>query len=753
MATTEDKVGALESPYTYIGKSRPREDSPAKLVGAGGYVADLDPVGSWYAHLVLSPHPHARVRGIDGTAALALPGVKAVYTGNELPEAGLFAVDEVFYAGEPVAVVVADHPVVAEDAAELVEVDYEVLPAVVDPERAMRRDAPVVRQLEETAGRADAGAHGDTAGGGEVEERPNNVSAVIRYRRGDVKAARASADAVITRRYHLPPLYQGFLETHGSSAEAARTGETTIWTTTQGQFMVRNQVKRLLKLPDYRVRVVGATVGGGFGGKGVLLEPLVATLSNRLGKPVAMLLDRQQDILVNNPGPAADIEVTLAGRRDGTLTSLEARVVFDNGAEQGGSAGIACMMLSGTYKIPNLDVVGYDVMTHKVPIGAYRAPGAPQAYFALESAVEELAHALHVDPIALRLQNAMREGDERPDGRAWPRIGLIECLEAAKDHPFFQQPLGPHEGIGVAVGGWPGGLEPAAAACQVSSEGRLVVQVGSMDITGTNTTFQLIAAEALGVSPDDVHVVFSDTSSAPYAGMAGGSKTTYTVGVAVAEAAKEVRRQVLEVAAERLEAAVEDLDLTAGVVSVKGVPGRSLTLAEIARDTARFGGRTAPLIAQGRSAVTKGAPGFAVHAARVWVDPDTGEVQVRGYLAIQDVGRALNPKEVEGQILGGVAQGIGRALYEDLAYDDRGQPVSTSFLDYQMPTFHDVPRVEVVLVEVPAEHGPYGAKGVGEPPAIPGAAAVANAVAAATGRRVTTLPITPERVWEASPAD
>ncbi len=739
-----------DSPYTYIGKSRRREDGPAKLVGAGGYVADLDPAGSWYAHLVLSPHPHARIRGIDTREAAEVPGVKAVYLGDALPEADLLAQSEVFYAGEPVAVVVADDPVVAEDAAELVQVDYEVLPAVVDPTAAMRPDAPLVRQLEDTAGRADAGAHGDTAGGGgRTEQRPNNVSAVIRYHRGDAEGARERADVVVTRRYHLPPLYQGFLETHGSSAHAARTGETTIWTTTQGQFMVRNSVKRLLKLPDYRVRVVGATVGGGFGGKGVLLEPLVAALSQRLGRPVAMLLDRQQDILVNNPGPAADIEVTLAAGQDGTLSSIEARLVFDNGAERGGSAGIACMMLAGTYRSPHLDVVGYDVMTHKVPVGAYRAPGAPQAYFALESAMDELARALKMDPIALRLKNAVAEGDERPDGRTWPRIGLRECLAAAQDHPFFREPLGPHEGIGVAAGGWGGGLEPAAAACQVTSEGRLVVQVGSIDITGTNTTFALIAAEELGLSPDEVHVAFTDTAHAPYAGMAGGSKTTYTVGLAVAEAAKAVRRQVLEIAAHRLEAAVEDLDLREGTVQVRGVPGRTVTLAEIARDTARFGGRTAPLIAEGRSAITKSAPGFAVHAARVAVDPDTGEVRLTGYLAIQDVGRALNPKEVEGQILGGVAQGIGRALYEDLAYDDGGQPVSTSFLDYQMPTFHDVPRVDVVLVEVPAEAGPYGAKGVGEPPAIPGAAAIANAVAAATGRRVATLPITPERVLAA----
>jgi CO/xanthine dehydrogenase Mo-binding subunit len=748
MASTQTDAKERSGPYTYIGKSMPREEGPAKLVGAGGYVADLDPAGSWFAHLVLSPHPHARVRAIDDTAAKKLPGVKAVFRGSELAEASLFATDEVFYAGEPVAVVVADDPVVAEDAAELVEVDYEILPAVVDPERAMQRDAPVVRQLEDTHGRADEGAHGESVAGAE-EQRPNNVSSVVRFHRGDVAAAKAAAATVVSRRYRLPPLYQGFLETHGSSAETTRAGETTVWTTTQGQFAVRNQVKRLLNLPDYRVRVVGATVGGGFGGKGVLLEPLVATLSRRLGRPVAMMLDRQQDILLNNPGPGADIEVTLAATRDGTLTALEARLVFDNGCERGGSAGGAASGLAGVYRVANLDVVGYDVMTHKVPVGAYRAPGAPQAYFAIESAMDELARALNMDPVELRLKNAVREGDERPNGRPWPRIGLVECLEAAQGHPFFREPLGPNEGIGVAVGGWGGGLEPAAAMCQVSSEGRLIVQVGFIDITGTNTTMALIAAEALGVSPDQVHVESSDTSRAPYAGFAGGSKTTYTVGVAVAEAAKEVRRQVLEVAASRLEAAVEDLDLKDGRVSVKGVPGRSVTLAELARDTARFGGQTPPLIGHGRSAVTKSAPGFAVHAARVKVDPDTGEVRVTGYLAIQDVGRALNPKEVEGQIMGGVAQGIGRALLEDLAYDATGQPVSTSFLDYQMPTVHDVPRIDVVLVEVPAEDGPYGAKGVGEPPAIPGAAAIANAVASATGRRVTDLPITPERVLAA----
>jgi len=742
----EEEIVVAEA--RYIGQSLRRQEGPAKLKGRGGYVQDYALRNMTFARLILSPYAHARVTAIR-TEGAELPGVVGVFTAASLPHTGLLAERETFYVGEPVAVVVAEDPAVAEDAAERVEVDFEPLSAVIDPLEALAEDAPPVRTGEVEAS-ADAGAHGETAGGaGAVEVRSPNVANTTRYQRGDVEQGFREADVVVERTFRLPWVYQGFMETHGSTADTDADGGIHVWTATQGQFMVRRSVAQHLGVGLQDVTVSGTTVGGGFGGKTVLLESLVAALTRAVGRPVSVILDRLQDFLVNNAGPGAIIKVKLGGKKDGSLTAMQVESIFDCGAEGGAPAGLAAFMMGATYRCPNLDLVGLEVLTNKTPNGAYRAPGAPQAYFALESAVDELVRRLDWDPVEFRLKNVSREGDPQPSGRPWPRTGLYECLKRLSEHPRWKnRPRKPGRGVGVAVGGWNGGLEPAAAACQIHGDGTVVVQVGSVDITGTNSAFRAIAADVLSIPIDRVRVQYSDTAQAPYAGMAGGSKTTYTVGAAVKAAAEEVRRQVLEMAAERLEASTEDLEIENGVVSVKGVPGRGVTVAELAAGTVRFGGTHAPLFAQGRSAISRQAPGFAAHLAEVAVDPETGLVRLVGYLAIQDVGKALNPREVMGQIHGGVAQGIGRAMLEALSHDESGQLTGTSFMDYLLPTSHDVPDIEVELVEVPAPDGPFGAKGVGEPPAIPGAAAIANAVYDATGVRITDLPITPDAVLE-----
>jgi CO/xanthine dehydrogenase Mo-binding subunit len=401
-------------------------------------------------------------------------------------------------------------------------------------------------------------------------------------------------------------------------------------------------------------------------------------------------------------------------------------------------------MIGGAYRVPNLDLVGSDVATHKTPVGAYRAPGAPQAFFALESAVDELAHLLEMDPIELRLKNASREGDPRPDGSVWPAIGLVECLEEARRHRLYTQPLEAGEAVGVAVGAWGGGREPAAAVCKVDPDGTLRLQLGSQDISGTDTTLAMIAAETFGTSLDKVRVEGGDTDNTPYAGMAGGSKITYTVGPAVQRAAAEARRQLLEIAAEELEADPGDLLVEDGHVKVSGVPGRALSVGHLAGLAEQFGSRYLPVQGQGRAAIVEQSPMFTVHLARVRVDRDTGGFALTGYAAIQDVGRALNPPEVEGQVHGGAVQALGRVLGEEMRWDADGQLRNASFLDYALPSIDQVPEIQVSFVEVPSAAGPFGAKGVGEPPAVPGPAAVANAVFRATGCRLTSLPIDPE---------
>ena len=413
------------------------------------------------------------------------------------------------------------------------------------------------------------------------------------------------------------------------------------------------------------------------------------------------------------------------------------------------------MIAGSLYRYANLRLDGTEVLTHKAGTGAYRAPGAPQGAFALESTLDELARALGMDPLELRLKNAAREGDIRADGSRWPRIGLIECLESAADaYRAERQAAGPNEGVGIAAGGWPGAVESASAVCRLNADGSLQVVLGAVDLTGTNTTFGIITAEAFGLDdPSQVRVTTVNSDAAPYAGGSGGSKVTYTIGPAVLRAAEDARNQVLHIAAAELEASIDDLELVNGRVQVRGVPGKSTTLAEIFSVSASFGATHPPVLGRGQTVVTDYSPGVAVNISRVRVDPETGRVEPLRFISVQDVGRAINPATVESQMHGGAVQAVGWGLYERILWDEQGTPLTASLMDYAIPKASQSPGLDTRLVEVPSEFGPYGAKGVGEPPVIPGAAALANAIRDACGARLTELPITSERVRQALATD
>jgi CO/xanthine dehydrogenase Mo-binding subunit len=735
-----------------VGTPLRRPDAPDKLRGRARYLPDVRLAGARYARLVLSPHPHARILEVDAREALEVWGVEGVYTARELGEAGLLAQEEVLYVGHPVAVVVARDPYAAEDGAERVRVTYEPLPTVVDPEAALKPDSPPTR-TQKGRGSADAEAHGSAVAGEEGEDHPRNAGQVVTFRRGQAEEAWARTAVVVEDTFFVPRVHQGYLETQGVAA-LEESGRITIWASTQGAFFSRRYAAQLTGHGEMDLRVVATEVGGGFGGKTGLLEPLAARLAEVTKKPVVLTLDRSQDMLVARPAPGARVTLRLGADREGNLTALEAYILFDAGADRGAPVGIAALLLGSVYRVPYLSIRSVEALTHKTPPGAYRAPGAPQVAFALEVAMNRLARQLGMDPIELRRKNLSLPGDPMADGRPWPAHGAAQVLEAMANHPLWRERhrLGPDEGIGVALGVWPGGLEPAAAACRVNPDGTVTVLTGSTNLTGTNTALAAIAAEALGLDPERVRVVQGDTDTAPFAGMAGGSKITYTVGRAVLLAAQEVRRQVLELAAQRLEADPQDLEIRQGRVEVRGVPARSLSLEELAQLSTRFGSPYAPLEGEGRVAIRSQAPGFAGHLAKVRVDRETGQVQVTEYVAVQDVGRALNPPEVEGQISGGTAQGLGRALAEELLHDETGQPVNVTLADYALPVATQVPPVQAVLVEVPAPEGPLGAKGVGEPPAIPPAAAVTSAVEEVTGRTLSRLPLRPEEVLGLAPS-
>ncbi|MFO7169678.1 MAG: xanthine dehydrogenase family protein molybdopterin-binding subunit [Chloroflexota bacterium] len=737
-----------------------------KITGRARYAADLNLPGMLHARLVLSPYAHAKITKIDTSAAAAMPGVVAVYTAEDLPtrdravnsrHSAVLAKEKVLFRGQPVVAVLGETEAAARDAADAVVVEYEPLEPLVDVTRALAEDAPPIWPNGLPKEGADlTAAHGETAKVGSDEEAlPPNVHEASHEVRGNVEQGFREADVVVERIYRTPIVHQGYLEPHASVAEYdPYRGTVTVYTSTQGQFQVRDEVARLISFPKSKVRVVPMTLGGGFGAKYGIIDPLVAALAIASKRPVKLVLTRTEDFLTTTPSPATIIELKTGAKRDGTLTALQARVIMDNGVFPFAVGGVVSNLMGGYYRCPNVQIDVYEVLTHKPQAGAYRAPGAPSASFAIESNMDEMARALGMDPLEIRLKNAVQAEEPTGNNNPWPDSGLTKVLQTLAEHPAWKnRTKGPNEGIGIAVGGWINGRSPAAAICRVSSDNTVSVHVGSVDISGVNSSLVLIAAEILDVPPDQVVLIQGDTRDGPYAGPSGGSQTTYSVSGAVAGAARVVRERLLKVASDHFEVGTEDLEMSGGFVGVKGVPDRRISIGELAQIAESHNNGDGPIIGEGRSTLERSASGFVVHLAKVAVDPDTAQVTLKQYVAVQDVGFALNPTMVEGQIHGGSVQGIGWGLYEQMVYDEYGQLLTASFMDYALPQFDQVPDIEAVMVTNPSPNHPFGARGVGEPPITAGAAAIANAVRDATGVRVTEIPIRPEVLWRAMHAN
>jgi CO/xanthine dehydrogenase Mo-binding subunit len=650
-------------------------------------------------------------------------------------------------------VVVAETEAAAEDAAELVVVDYTPLETVLDLEAALAPGAALARTPSDDDASGMESVHA-AVGGGDEELPEEDLSGNVLKRGfrsdGDVETALAESDAVVALKVTTPWVYQGYLEPQTATAWIEPGGTLVVSASTQGAFLTRSELAELYGLGRDKVRVRAAPIGGAFGGKLVIIEPLVAGAALALRRPVRLVLTRSEDFQATNPAPALVYELRVGATRNGDFTALDARVLLDRGSTiEWGIEDIASTLVAGPYRWPAFAIRTYGIQTNRVTLGAYRGPGAPSAAFAIESALDELAERLELDPVELRLRNAVVEGDMGVSGRAFPVIGAREVLEAVRDHPIWSDrgSVGPDEGIAMAIGYWPGGNEPGTAACRLDEDGHLTVVTAVSDLTGTMTTFAAIAAQVIGLPADRVRVVTADTASAPYAGVSGGSKITYTVGRAVQKAAEEVRERLLHIASEELEIAASDLEIVDGEVRAVGAPDRSLSVQELAEKALAWGGQYEPVQGHGGAAQPAPSPAAAAHIAHVRVDRDTGEVELLRYAVVQDVGHALNPALVEGQMRGGAAQGIGWALYEELRHDENGRLLSGSFLDYAIPTAERVPEIDTVIVEVPAPAGPFGAKGVGEPPVIAAPAAIANAIQVAVGVRPRELPMTAPRVW------
>jgi len=749
---------------TAIGRSIPRIDGGPKVTGRARFAADIGARGLLHARPVLALPAHALIERIDASTALAIPGVVAVLTAADLPivTEGTgrlhepLARREILWAGQPVALVVAETAEAAADAATLVVVETTTLEPVLDLDRAVVPGAARAR-LERAA--EEAGATGESqhaaVGGGAEEFTPDepvseNVVARSGYRRGDVTAALAGCDVIVEGRFTTSWVHQGYLEPQVAMAELDDDGVLHITSATQGTFYTRSEVAKLFGRSMASVRVTGATLGGGFGGKTMVLEPLAAAATLVLRRPVRVELTRLEDFRMTNPAPAAVLDVELGATCDGRLRGLRARLRFETGGFGENSVeGIAAILTVGPYHWDAHEIVAYGVETNRVATGAYRAPGASQATFALEQLIDELAGRLGIDPIEFRRRNLVAPDDEMADGTPWGGIGLDECLLRLSDHPLYRDraSLPDGEGVGLAAGAWPGSRQPASAICRLEADGRATVVTGVVDISGTMTGFATIAAEGLGIAAGEVSVIAADTAAAPRSPVSGGSVITYSTGGAVQRATDALREKILAYAATLLEIDVRDLELVDGVVQPKGTPERGLTLAEIGASLDGFTSAFEPLEGHGGTVPPVLAPLTSAHLVRVRVDRETGAVAVLDYVIAQDVGRALNPAIIEGQLHGGATQGLGWALHEAMVHDENGQLLTGTFLDYAMQTATAVPTFETIIVEVPAPDGPYGAKGIGEGPVCGAAAAVANAIAAATGVRFRELPMTPPRIW------
>ncbi|HTK44349.1 MAG TPA: xanthine dehydrogenase family protein molybdopterin-binding subunit [Patescibacteria group bacterium] len=749
-----------------IGLARPRPDAPAKARGATRYAADRRIHGLLHARLVLATHAHARVVAIDSDAALATPGVVAVLRAADLPITARgrdrlsvpLARSEVVFAGQPVALVVAETEAAAEDGAELVDVRLEPLPVVLDPEEAMRPDAPLAwREIAEEGDRTgsmDAQTHAGVGGTSdesiESEELSANVAGRSRYWDGDVAAALAGAAVVREGRFTTSWIHQGYLEPQACTAWVDPDGTLVVESATQALFGSRNEVAKALGLDQRQVRVVGTTLGGAFGGKWPLFDTLIAAAALRLRRPVRLVVTRAEDFAATNPGQSFVTELRIGADRDGTFTGLECRMIADTGAfDEGTSESLGGVLVAGPYAWPAFDVRAYGVRTNRFGVGAYRGPSAPPSAMALETLIDELAGELGIDPIELRRRNLATEGAPMVDGESWPMTGGAEVLEAMAASPVWQGRSRQHdgEGVGLALGYWPGATNAAAAACRMSPDGSVQVLTGIVDMSGVTGGFQAIVAETLGMDPDLVQLVFLDSSSAPTSPGSGGSQITYAAGRAIRKAAEATARLLLEAAAVELEISIDDLELVDGTVRPRGTPERAIPISKLVRANARAG--RPPIEAHGVTDNPGIAPSVAGHVARVRVDRDTGNIEVLEDHVVQDVGRVLNPALVAGQQHGGAAQAIGWATLEELRHDENGQLQTGTFLDYAMPRARDVGQLRTTSVEVPAPQGPLGAKGIGEAPVIAGPAAIANAVAAATGLRLRDLPMSRTRVWAA----
>ncbi len=744
--------------FRWVGKNTVRPDGVDKVTGRARYGDDLLMAGMLHAEILRSPHAHANILSIDVSKAAALAGVKAVITSADIPDHPLskppyppvindlhdisrnvMAREKVLYDGHAVAAVAATSAAIARQAVGLIDVEYEVLPHVLDPLEACGPDAPLLHHDQYTAG-SDPD-----------HDAPSNIARIHVGQRGDIEKGFGQADIIIEREFSSQPVHQGYIEPLACIATSSEDGNVELWTSTQGHFIARGLIAGVLKMELSKLRVTASEIGGGFGGKTTIYgEPVAIRLSQLTGRPVRMVMTRSEVFRASGPASGTRTRIKMGVRKDGTITAAQANSWIQAGAFKGAPLMRATDSFFSAYTIANVEVITYDVCVNRPKVAAYRAPGAPMAAFAVESVINELATRLGMDGIDIRLKNAVSEGCESLLGVKYNGpIGLIEVLQKVKSHEHYSAALKPHQGRGLALGYWMHGGGLSSASISVLDDGTISLATGSPDIGGSRSSMRVMAAEELGIDIDLINTVIADTASIAYSYQTAGSRTTYATGMAVINATRMMIDKLRAVAAKKWQIPVDEVSWEEGLArpvkpAVDNI--KPLNLKELAKMAP---GMVGPIAGHCEINASGQGAAFSVQLVDVEIDPQTGFVSPVRYTAFQDVGRAISPDYVEGQMQGAAVQGIGWALNEEYIYNGKGQLQNAGFLDYRMPVASDVPMIDCVMIEVPNPNHPYGVRGVGEPPLISAPAAVANAVENAIGATMSDLPLTPPKVLKA----
>jgi CO/xanthine dehydrogenase Mo-binding subunit len=740
-----------------IGTRPVRPDGVPKVTGLARYGADWALPGMLWGKVLRSPHAHARIRSIDTSAAAALPGVKAVITGQDFPEQKfeyigperiainfwhftrmVMAREKALFDGHPIAAVAAVTKEIAEAALKLIKVDYEVLPHVIDVDEAMQADAPLLFEDMKTRGVTPE------------PERASNIAKRTEFNLGDLDAGFKMADEIVEMSFKTKPVHQGYIEPQSTLARYDADGQAELWSSSQGHFVMRAYTAKLLGMPIADLRVHAAEIGGGFGGKTVCyVEPLAVLLSKKAGHPVKIMTSREEVFKATGPTSGSSMTIKIGATKDGKIVAAQGTLKYQAGAFPGSPVINGSLCCVAAYDIPNVRMVGYDVVSNRPKTVAYRAPGSPISAYAVESTLDVLANRLGLDPIDFRLKNIAKPGTQMLSGGKLGHAGFAETLQALKQHPAYQSKLGKNQGRGIACGYWFNGGGESSATVHVNEDGTVVVTTGSPDIGGSRASMALMAAETLGIAYENVRPIIADTNSVGYTHTTGGSRVTFATGMTVVKACRQIIDELCHRAAKTWKIDRANVVWESGHACAIGSRASEFEPLSIKSIAAKRGATGGPISTSASINAEGQAPGFSAQFADVEVDPETGHVKVLRYVAAQDVGRAIHPAYVEGQIHGGVVQGIGWALNEEYIYDKNGRMENPGFLDYRIPVCSDVPMIEALIVEVPNPVHPYGVKGVAEANIIPPMAAIANAIEKATGKRLTELPMSPPKVLAA----